>query len=71
MTVLYIASIVLFLGLSFIVDEIILLIIAIVIFGLFGAINTVIISIFALPKVCTTSFDKVVEKSHDVYQGIH
>lgn len=68
---LYVATIVLFLGLSFTVDEIGLLFIAMVMFGLFGAINAVITSIFALPKVCITSFDKVVKKGHDVYQGIH
>ncbi len=65
---LYIAAIIVYLGISG-VEEVAILVVAILIIGLFGGVNLVIASVFALPKACTTSFDKVWKKGEDIYQG--
>lgn len=67
---LYIAAIILYLGLSFTIEEVGLLFITMLIFGLFGAVNAAITSFFALPIACTTHFDKFSQKPEDSYLGL-
>ncbi len=38
--------------------------------GLFGAVNAVIASCLALPKVCKSGFDITSEKEEDSYKGL-
>ncbi len=67
---LYMAFIIIYLGITTI-EEVGLLLFATLITGLFGGTNSVIASIFALPKARITRFDKAAKKGHDTYQATH
>ena len=38
--------------------------------SVFSGTNSAIASTFALPKACTTHFDKAVKKDEDIYNGL-
>lgn len=67
---LYTGLIIIYLGITSWIETGVLLAFMIIV-GLFGGVNSIITSSFALPKACKTTFDKVNKKGHDVYQGIH
>ncbi len=65
---LYIAIMILYLGIGS-VEEIGILAVTMLTAGLFGGVNLVITSLAALPKACTTRFDKLAKKGDDIYQS--
>lgn len=68
LSALYMSSMIVYLGIQTI-EEVGLLVVAAFVIGVFGGINAMLASIIALPKVCTTRFDKVSKKGDDIYQG--
>ena len=66
---LYIAAMIVYLGINSI-EEVAILAVAMLIIGLFGGVNLVLDSVIALPKACTTSFDKLVKKGDDICQAL-
>lgn len=63
---LYIAIMIIYLGIGS-VEEVGILAAAMLTIGLFGGVNLVIASLAALPKSCTSHFDKLAKKSEDIY----
>lgn len=66
---LYIGLMIIYLGIHS-PEEIALLFGFMFIVGLFGGVNAIIASVFALPKDCTSRFDKAAKKGDDIYQRL-
>ncbi len=66
----YMGAIVLYLGINSWIEIGVLLAFMLMI-GLFGAVNAVIASCIALPKVCKSRFDITFKKEDDSYKGLH
>ncbi|WP_440454827.1 hypothetical protein [Psychrobacter sp. ASPA161_9] len=65
----YMGSIVIYLGINSWIEMGVLLAFMFIV-GLFGAVNAVIASCLALPKVCKSGFDITSEKEEDSYKGL-